>query len=71
MSVESAKYWNNNYKTEKRYGLHDGPHINTAVLNISGSQERIRIIIKYFKIFKILIVSTNYTFVHLLDSKVF
>ena len=53
MSVESAKYWNNNYKTEKRYGLHDGPHINTAVLNISGSQERIRIIIKYFKIFKI------------------
>jgi hypothetical protein len=42
MSEESTKYWSNNYKMAKRYRLRDGLHINTAVLNIAGSQERIR-----------------------------
>jgi hypothetical protein len=42
MGEGSTKYWNNNYKMAKPYRMHDGLHINTAVLNISGSQERIR-----------------------------
>jgi len=42
MSEESTKYWNNNYKMAQNYRLHDGLHISTAALNVSGSQERIR-----------------------------
>ena len=45
MSEESTKYWNNDYKMAKRYGL----HINTAVLNISGSHFKISKISKFSK----------------------